>query len=49
MRNVLRSIGPNIESCGTPDKMFWTKILFDLLSTNLGNFPCQKPVNKHGV
>ena len=23
LRNILKRIGPNIEPCGTPDKMFW--------------------------
>ena len=32
LRNILKRIGPNIEPCGTPDKMFWNalKTLFIL-------------------
>ena len=33
MRNILKRIGPNIEPCGTPDKIFWNalKMLFILI------------------
>ena len=32
LRNILKRIGPNIEPCGTPDKIFWNalKMLFIL-------------------
>ena len=32
LRNILKRIGPNIEPCGTPDKVFWKALKMFILT-----------------